>query len=196
MDLTIPLVVLAVTGVVTGSWDLLRRGRRDILEVVALLELGLGAGVALNMLLPGAFLLGAVGATALAAHRLDAVGRTRAEETEALLAGVDGTAERLLVVHDHLDRLGLPMARVGTFGALAALGFLGLLSLALMVGGLTYASWPLLLIGSAFLYLPAVSAAQALSDGEERRLLMERLERLGGLPAGTAAESIPGTEAG
>ena len=41
MDMTIPLIVLAIVSVATGMWDLLRGNAKDVLRTAAFVELGL-----------------------------------------------------------------------------------------------------------------------------------------------------------
>jgi len=180
MDVTVPLTLMALGAVAVGLWDLVKSNGRDVLRVSGFLELGLVLGAVSQIVVPGGFLIGAIGGFALASSSFDRISKARAADLDARLAAAPDDATSLLAVHDRIDTLVDPTNGVRQAGVFLSLLFMLFLGLGLISMGLRYDIWFTLLLGSLVLLLPATQGTRFLADFEERRLLHERLTELEG----------------
>ena len=181
MDQTVAIILLAVASIGIGVWDLWGKAR-DVLRAVSLATLALVGGVALDVLLPGGFVAGAIAAWAVGARGVARIHAARGEELEIALDAAEDPASRLLVLHDRVDLRSLDGTVAEKAAGVAALGVLALVAVGLIAAGMTYSAWQLLLAGIGVGFLPVSQATKALTAAEERRAVQARLAPTGGAP--------------
>lgn len=180
MDQTVLLVLISVLAVVGGVWDLFKRNARDLLGAVLLLGVGMVAGVGLEFLFPGGFLVGVAGGFSVGMPQLLRAEAKRKDATAAALLEAPDPASSLLVVHDRLDGLARheSQRRIHRFGWGLGMAMFALVGMGEIAIGMGYHVWQFLLSGSALLFLPASQLGRAMVDADEREALEARLRRL------------------
>jgi len=186
MDRTSLIVLISTLAVVGGIWDLVKRGARDLLSSFLLLGIGMVAGVGLESIFGGGFLVGAVGGFALGMPRLVRAETKRKDAMTAALLRAPDTASSLLLVHDRLDELesGKPSGGSGRTGWLLGLAIVALVGFGEVAIGLAYNVWQFLLAGSCVLFLPLSQIGRMMVEAEESQVLRAALTRLDGRDAG------------
>jgi hypothetical protein len=180
MDRTILIVLMSVFAVAGGVWDLLKGGARDLLGSFLLLGLGMLAGVGLESIFGGGFLVGAVAGFALGMPRLVRAESRRKEASASKLLGAPDATSALLVVHDRLDELERfsPQGRIGRTGWFVGLTLLALVGFGELAIGLSYHVWQFLMAGSGLLFLPVSQIGRTMVEAEESHVLRGALQRL------------------
>ncbi|MCG6955745.1 MAG: hypothetical protein LJF04_07130 [Gemmatimonadetes bacterium] len=190
MDRTFLIVLLSVFAVAGGMWDLFKRNGRDLLGSFLLLGLGMVAGVGLESLFGGGFLVGTIAGFAVGMPRLVRAEKRRKDAMASMLLEAPDTASALLVVHDRLDELERcsPQGRLGRTAWFVGLTLMALVGFGELAIGLSYHVWQFLLAGSCLLFLPVSQIGRTMVEAEESHVLRGVLRRLhaGGVDAADA----------
>jgi hypothetical protein len=174
-DLTIPLTALSLGSAGFAAFDLHRREMRDVLGAVGFFVLGLVLGTIVQLFFPGGFLFGSIGGAALGMTRLEEIRQARRLTLEKELEVTGGRAERMVLLHDRLDRLRPTASRMTRFLGIVSGGCFAVIAAGLLLGGLLYQSGGFLFLGSIAALLPAAGWASYSVRGEEVGLLRKGL---------------------
>jgi hypothetical protein len=194
MDRTVLIVLMSTFAVAAGVWDLFKRGGRDLLGPFLLLGLGMVAGVGLESIFGGGFLVGAVAGFAVGMPRLVRSETRRKDAMASRLLGTPDTASALLVVHDRLDELERysPQGRIGRTAWFVGMAMLALVGFGEMAIGLSYHVWQFLMAGSCLLFLPVSQIGRTMVEAEESQVLRGVLRGLHSGGARAADALSPG----
>lgn len=167
-DATLLFVLMATASICFGAWDLWREKARDVLIAVGAAEVALLGGAALEALIPGGLVIGAVVASLVAVKGVGRVRAAREEELKRLLAEVPDAGSRLLELYDRLDAQEMAESSSQEIGRVLVSGLLAMMGIFLMAAGVTGDTWQFVLAGAGLIFLPASQMARAAVIEKER----------------------------
>jgi len=188
-DLTIPVIALCLGGAGLTALDLTRRDQRDVLGAVEFLVLGLALGAVLQIVFPAGVVLGGIGGASLAAARFAEIRRSRRRAIEEEVGETDALVERVLLLHDRLDRVQPEPKLIRKIMGIAGVSVLSLFAAVLLLVGLAHAETWFLFLGGLAAFPPVAGWAVHAVKADEYQLLCRALaacedEAAGVLPEG------------
>jgi len=172
---TVVLVLVLVSAIAVGVWDLLSRESRGLFRAALTCEGGLLLGVFLQLFLPGGFLVGAAAGFLAGIVAFRRWARDRVSSVHSLAAPQADDSLLLLELHDHLDSLDSDLRPAYRVAGGLALVLLAAIAASMLVMGLLDETWSFLPIGSLGLFLPLAHLMRILSERDERRALEEAI---------------------
>jgi hypothetical protein len=169
------LAIGAIASVATGLWDLLSHDARDVLRSVGALEVGLILGTAVETVLPGGLLVGAVSGLIAGYATFDRIVDRRVADLDDEMLDAADSASALLVLHDRVDLVTRPLGGTRRTTSYLSMLFILLLGIALNGMGLAYDFWYANLAGAAIMFWPLARGTRWLAEHDEGRALERRL---------------------
>jgi len=159
------VIALFMGAAALAAFDLHKKDMRGVLGAVGFFVFGLVLGTVLQLVFPGGIFLGGLGGAALGATRFDDFRRSRRQALEEELAATDELAERMLLIHDRLDRARPKQKWTTRISGTVAVTLLSLFAGILLLVGLLHEAGELLLLGGLAAGLPSAAwASKAIRD--------------------------------